>query len=372
MTAAETHAVPAPPGRVRRWLRAPLLHFVVLGGALFAFQRCGPGPDVLHHVRLTASDVAMLEEGWAQRTGRPPDETERAALIRAEVDDRLVLAEAFARGWNHEDPIVQRRLIQNQRFLAPDDPADDAELLERAYAQGMDRSDIVVRRRLLERFRLAVHAAARQRAPTRAELEAHWEANREQYARPERVRLTHVFLSRDRRRSSLERDAAALGERLAREAIPPEDAVRLGDPLLVRSALPLLSEDAIGRQLGAEFAAGAMAAPDGRWSGPVSLGLRAPPRLRARARAARRAPPRRDRARGPHRGDARARAGRPCATSCGVCGSARSWTSKRRRRGKATHQLGRNGPADAAEVRQSRTAARKPVRNGPADAARLR
>jgi hypothetical protein len=241
----------------------------VIGGALFVAREALFATDPVIEVTISEADRRDLVLGWQRQTGRPPTAEEREGLIRGEVDDRLMLAEAFARGWHRTDPVALRRLIQNQRFLAPDDPATDEELLERAFSQGMDRSDVVVRRRLLERMRLHVQATRVGPEPTRDELAAWLRAHPDRFVEPPRVALSHVYLSRDRRGASIVEDALALGDRLREEAIRPERAVELSDPSLIRSTLPAGSEDAIARQLGAGFAAAAMRAPVGAWSGPV-------------------------------------------------------------------------------------------------------
>ena len=258
-----------PGSSWHRAVRAPLLHFLVIGGGLFLFVQSTrpPGPGLF--VRLSSADVRNLEAAFELQTGRAPDESEHRALIETEIDDRLLVEEAFALGWHESDEVVARRLIQNQRFLAPDDPASDTELLERAREQGMDQSDIVARRRLLERMRLAIAAVARETEPTRTELAAHARAHEDDFVRPERVRLSHVFLSRDRRGAALRDDAAALGRRIEAGEIAPERVTEHSDPSLVRTALPLASEAALARELGAGFAAAAMRATVGAWTGPI-------------------------------------------------------------------------------------------------------
>jgi hypothetical protein len=256
-------------GCLKRLLRSPLLHFIIIGSALFAFDRMGDEPAPGPTIRLSASEVAAIEAEWVQRMGRPPDEATLAVLISARVDDELLLREARDVDWHRSDAIVQRRLLRNQRFLTPDPAVSDAELLDRAYAQGMDESDIVVRRRLLERMRLLLASAARIPPPTDAELEAWLAGHADDFMQPARVKVSHVYLSRDRRGASLDRDAAALATRLREEGATPEQGVRQGDAFLLSSHLPLSSEDAIARQLGAEFAAGAMGAPDAAWSDPI-------------------------------------------------------------------------------------------------------
>ena len=260
---------PVKKNRTRRFLRAPLLHFIVIGTCAYLLWPLWNVEEDRLSIRVSAEDIRQLELGWTQQMGREPTARDRAALIENEIDERLLLEEAFRRGWHRSDGIAQRRLIQNQRFLDPKDEASDEEMLERAYQQGMDRSDLVVRRRLLELMRLTLAAEARRTPPNREELEAYLRDHSDQFRTPERVQLSHVFLSRDRRGSSLDSDTEALGQRLRQTSPPLEAAVEWGDPLLVRSRLPLWSEERLARELGTSFARSAMQAPEQEWFGPV-------------------------------------------------------------------------------------------------------
>jgi hypothetical protein len=265
MSDPETQKRPLP-GRI---LRSPLLHFLIAGGLLYAVL-AERQPEAVPVVVISETDVAELEADWRRQTGRAPSEAELQSLIDARVDDELLLGEAFALGWHRSDLIARRRLLQNQRFLDPDTELDEEALLRRAYEQGMDRSDIVVRRRLLQKVILTVSSAARLDEPDDATLQAYLDANAARFERPERIRLDHIFLSRDRRPGHLVADATALGERLAAQAPAPEQAASLSDPFLLSYSLPLWSESMLGQRLGADFARDAFAAPDGQWSGPIA------------------------------------------------------------------------------------------------------
>ncbi len=262
----------AGPGRLGRLVRSPLLHFVLLGTLIYGFNTAGRGAalDVLD---VSHEDMAALVDDWTRNTGRPPNDVERERLIQQFIDDELLLQVARSLGWDHDDPVVQRRLIQNVRFLDAASEKNDAQVLAEAYALEMERSDIVVRRRLLERMRLMIGDRARGRTPTRDELTAYFEAHADKFTRPARIRLTHVHLSRDRRGASLHDDAVALVERLEREAIDPtrdlEAATALADPFLLQAQLPLWSQRRLGERLGPQFAATAFDLPLERWTGPV-------------------------------------------------------------------------------------------------------
>jgi len=255
--------------RSRGFLKSPLLHFIVLGGLLFFGERLlvDPDPEVIIH--FSPTDISALEKGWLERNGQAPDPALLKALVDSEIRDELLLHQARSFGWHLTDGIVQRRLLQNQRFLEEDESVSDEELLERAFGQGMDKTDLVVRRRLLERMRLLIAARVRATPPNDSELEAYLAQNPELFLRPERLGLSHVFLSRDSRMYSLDADASALAEKLRNESVAPDRANEWGDPFLLSHHIPLSSESSISRQYGPQFAAHAFEAPVGRWSDPI-------------------------------------------------------------------------------------------------------
>ena len=244
-----------------RFLRTPALHFVLIGTLLFA----GAGwiaPDPLTAARALDAvievDTEKLDElrrDWVTRTGRAPDVKTLDALVDMAVDEEVLFREARAMNMHLLDPIVRRRLVQNMRFVNEADPRDDDELFDEAMALGMDRSDIVVRRRLVQIMQLRAQSLARLVEPAREELAEYLALHEERYIHPARVRVTHVYLSRDRRGDALERDATALRDRLNAESIRPDGAATHGDPFLYPADLPPRSEREFTKTFGPMFAA---------------------------------------------------------------------------------------------------------------------
>ncbi len=264
----ERGEAPTRPWLARPWVRG--VAFLFAGGLIYSaagiFDDAPDGPTIV----LSDADVQALEITFAQQTGRAPNAALRRHLIDREIDDRLLVAEARRRGWHRTDPVVQRRLIQNQRFLETDASADDAALLARAYEQGMDETDIVVQRRLRERVRLAVAEASRRDPPSNAELEAFLQANPELFERPARRDLTQIYLSRDRHGDALDAVAREVGEQLRSPGLSPDDAVELGDPSLLPVRVRGTSEDELARRFGHDFARGAFEAEPGAFVGPIA------------------------------------------------------------------------------------------------------
>ena len=247
-----------------------LLLFLFLGGLLFWVESLVSDPEPIYSIAIGPKTIASLEQGWTNRIGRAPDADVLDALIHTQVDDELLIAQARALGWHRNDAIVQRRLVQNQRFVTEDEEITDSELLERAYQQGMDQSDIVVRRRLLERMRLLIATVSRRNIPSEEELQSYLDEHAERFSQPERTRLTQIYLSRDTRGEELTQQAKDLTDRLRRDKIAPEEASQFGDPFLISQDLPLSSESTLARQLGNSFAAEALLAPEKKWSDPIS------------------------------------------------------------------------------------------------------
>ncbi len=252
-----------------RLLRSPLLHFLLAGGLLHLLTAAGPADPGIRVVEVRRSEVAERLEAYRGQMGRDPDEREAAAIERLAVEDALWLDQAFALGLHRIDPVVRQRLLQNMRFLG--DATDESEeaMLARAEALGMDRSDVVVRRRLIERAQALVRARVRARAPDEAALAAHHGAHPERWREPERLDLSHVYLSRDRRGAAAEAEAERLLQRLRAESIEVDRALRLGDPFLSGHRVRGASRSRLAARLGPDFARAALELPVGRWSGPI-------------------------------------------------------------------------------------------------------
>jgi hypothetical protein len=240
---------------VRAIFRAPLLHFFLIGGVLFALDHAIDSED-------------------ARKVGR--DSTVSAGASAGVLDEEgLFVEEARARGYHRSDPLVRRRLVRNMRFVHGETERSDEVLFEEALALGMDRSDPVVRRRLAQRIGLGIESVARREVPGSEELEAYLDRHAERFALPATIELSHVFLSRDRRGDAVEPDARRVLEHLISDGIEPEAAIALGDPILLQAHQPPRSEAELARTFGAAFTREVASASSGSWIGPVpsSYGL---------------------------------------------------------------------------------------------------
>ena len=101
-------------------------------------------------------------------------------------------------------------------------------------------------------------------------LEAYLAEHSDRYIQPERLRLHHVYFSRDKRGAATEADARAALVRIVAKANVSGSADAEGDPFMFPRDLASRSERELAKTFGAEFAERVFALPLGRWSGPVA------------------------------------------------------------------------------------------------------
>lgn len=219
--------------RRARWVREPLVHFVLLGAVVFAVHQWVAPSRPANRIVVSDAILRGLRQEHLRQNGAPPTAEEEAGLIQRFVDNEILYREAIA--------------------------------------QGLDRGDIIVRRRLVQKMEFILDGEDPTPEPTNAELQAYLEAHAERYAVVERVTLTHVFVGTDQHGSDAERIAAELHAQLAAGA----DPATLGDPFLRGRDFPQRTERDLAGIFGVPFAAQVMVLPTGEWSGPLrsSYGL---------------------------------------------------------------------------------------------------
>lgn len=118
-------------------LREPLVHFLLLGAALFGLfavlGRTGDAAgDAAHRIDITAGLQDNLTVSFARSMQRPPTPAELQGLIDDFVREEVLNREARKLGLDQDDPVVRRRLRQRMEFLTAQNlgakPPADAEL----------------------------------------------------------------------------------------------------------------------------------------------------------------------------------------------------------------------------------------------------
>lgn len=218
--------------RLRRWLGEPLVHFVLLGLAIFGlFQWFAPSTDESSPAIVVTRDMIGAEiEAFSRTWLRAPTPEEIDGLVAEYVRDEVYYREGVALGLDRDDTVIRRRLRQKMEFIAE--------------AQGFGTD------------------------PTDAELADYLRANEARYRSDPVVTFSQVFLDPDRRGAGLQGDIAAYLERLQAsdgESAPP----LLGDATMLEPQLADAPLRDVAVQFGDEFAAEVAQLPLGRWQGPV-------------------------------------------------------------------------------------------------------
>jgi hypothetical protein len=220
---------------LKLWAREPLLHFLLIGLALFAGYRAlnpeaGKQPDN-NRIVITDDDVRQLQISWMAQWRRPPTQDELGGLLRSKVREEVLFREAMTLGLDKNDTIIKRRLAQKMEFLADD-----------------------------------VSALAE---PTTEQLKAFFERNPARFATPGLVSFRHLYFSTDQRGEKTQDAAAALLVKLA-AAGPPEDAA---DAFMYKDSYVEQSAEQVAAIFGGKFAQSLFQLKPGVWQGPVESGL---------------------------------------------------------------------------------------------------
>src|SRR5262245_21680490 len=104
-------------------LREPLVHFLLLGAAIFVFYGAvseAPVSAARDRITVTAGDVDQLRGLWERQWQRPPTHEELRGLIEQHVHEEVLYREALALGLDRDDDVVRRRLAQKFEFLTED------------------------------------------------------------------------------------------------------------------------------------------------------------------------------------------------------------------------------------------------------------
>jgi len=219
---------------LRRALREPLLHFLLLGAALFAlYQLAGGGRAPAGEITVTEGRIRNLTATFARTWQRPPTAAELDGLIEDFIREEVLYREGVALGLDRDDTVVRRRLRQKLEFISED--------------------------------------AAASLEPTEAQLGEFLAAHAQDYAVEGRLSFRQVFLDPQRRGAALESDALALLDALRSRAGTP-DLDRLGDRLMLEATYGDVSGTDVARLFGEAFAAALLKVPVGEWSGPLRSG----------------------------------------------------------------------------------------------------
>jgi hypothetical protein len=224
----------APHSSALPWLREPLIHFIVLGTALFLLwpliaARVAPPTN---HIVISSGQMQRAIEIFISTHTRPPTEAEIASLAEQEIRAEVEYREGVAMGLDRDDEIIRRRIAQKLRFMIED--------------------------------------VAEQATPSDAELQKFLDQNRDEFGAEQRFAFSQIYLN-PARHADLAHDASTLLAQL-NQADGRLDYAADSDTLPVPNDFEAARPDEISSMFGADFAAAIATLKPGQWAGPIHSG----------------------------------------------------------------------------------------------------
>jgi parvulin-like peptidyl-prolyl isomerase len=214
-------------------IREPLVHFVLIGAAVFGLYTLMAGADqdeTRDRIVITKGRVQQLAQVFERTWQRPPRPEELRGLFDAYIKEEVYYREAVKLGLDRDDTVIRRRMQQKLEFLTEpnDEPLQPDDPTLQAYLDANKAS-----------FRVE---------PKIAFYQVFLNPNKTGEAAPVRARKTLEVL-----KSS------------TRDDLPPD----VSDPTLLQASIPLSPLSVIAGNFGESFAANLTDLPENEWIGPI-------------------------------------------------------------------------------------------------------
>jgi parvulin-like peptidyl-prolyl isomerase len=217
-------------------LKEPLLHFLLIGAALFVLngwsrnsaslpggQAVTPTPQIV----VTRDALDQMNNLFAKTWQRSPTEEEQKALVEDFVRNEIFYREAIAIGLDRDDEVLRRRLRQKMEFIYED------------ITSWVE--------------------------PTDEDLKAFMKKHQEKYLTDPQLSFRQIYISTDKRGESAATDARQVLAQL-RKGVDPDS---VGDPTLLEAEVPGSPLWDIRKQFGDEFVRNLLELKSGKWEGPI-------------------------------------------------------------------------------------------------------
>jgi peptidyl-prolyl cis-trans isomerase C len=203
---------------MKKILKDPLVYFFILGLVVFSLHSFLDRTDKVeedpHTVDVTSADIEWLRSSYEARMNRKPTQQELEVLIDNYIREEILYREALAMGLDEGDTTIKRRLVMKMTFIFED--------------------------------------LAETKEPTDEELKEYMKENQEKYLIPEMISYTQVYFNPEKRENIVE-EAETVLARLKSENITLEEAVLLGDPLMIDSSFRKKSPEEVSTTFGFGF-----------------------------------------------------------------------------------------------------------------------
>jgi hypothetical protein len=220
-------------------LKEPLLHFLLIGVALF------------------------LLYGWrsnsASLPGNKPGSQTAQIVVSREAFERMNTQ--FIKTW-------QRQPTEEEQKRLTEDLIRNEIFYREAIAIGLDRDDAVLKRRLRQKMEFIYENISDLAEPSDEDLQTFMETHREKYITDPEIGFHQVYINVHQRGDN----AVSHAQRLLGWLEKGADPNTIGDVTLLEPQMPLSPLRDIARQFGDEFTQYLLKSTLGKWTGPISSG----------------------------------------------------------------------------------------------------
>jgi len=226
------------PISIKRLLREPLLHFMVLGAVLFvgyAYLKPDTKAESSYEIALTLEELAQLQMLYEAQWRRSPTPEEFYAMVENKVRQEVLYREALAMGLDKNDEIVKRRMAQKMQFIAED------------------------------------LAAAQE--PGTEELRDWYAENSDKFSMPKRLSFRHLYFSPDSRGAQAYDDAVSSLAKLDDQPVDSQLADTLADRFMYQDYYADQTSISLAKEFGPQFAVAVAELTPGSWQGPIESGF---------------------------------------------------------------------------------------------------
>jgi len=219
--------------KFHRFLRDPLLHFLLIGGAMFLlYNQLNEAPLDSKQIVINQAQINHLKALWKRKSQRQPTQFELNSMVKQFIREEVMVREALKMGLNQNDGVIRRRLAQKMEFIS----ADIAALAE----------------------------------PTETQLADYLKSHSENFAQPAYLSFEQVFASYDKHDKQTQAYAASLLKKLQEK--PATNISKLSDSIMLDQQYLQITQHDITRIFGKAFASKIFSLPVGDWQGPVTSG----------------------------------------------------------------------------------------------------
>lgn len=216
-------------------LREPIVHFWIIGAALFLIFELfdDPAGSEAERIVITNGQVENLLQRFARSRQRLPTGEELQGLV---------------------DEYIKEEILYREALLL-----------------GLDKDDSVVRGRMRQKMELMSDSIAELTAPTDEQLRDYINSHPDKFATEPRISFRQIYLDPDKRGDAIQEEARRLLSVLS-DFQGKVNVAGLGDSLMIPQSYTLSPVNEISDRFGERFGRDLMEIGRGQWTGPLQSG----------------------------------------------------------------------------------------------------